>query len=150
MSAKPTNYKAGTDAKIDEAIKDVDAKTPTVPAQAKQLEDVQIDAVSALEESLRVVEKNMKHVYGMGVDVRIKRDDNGDYMVEVVDPDESKAKRLVAGAKGLFNRNKKLVLTTAGLLATTAVLKVIAARQEIVLEADEVVVESSDQIPVDA
>jgi hypothetical protein len=47
----------------------------------------------------------------------------------------------------VFQRNKKLVLATAGLITASVVLKVIAGRQE--LEADEVV-ESSDEISTEA
>ncbi|ATN93683.1 hypothetical protein SEA_SCAP1_34 [Streptomyces phage Scap1] len=131
------------------AMADEKKNPTTVPAQAKQLEDVQVDAVGALQDSLTAVEKNLMHVYGVGVDVRIIRDeDTGEFKVEVIDPDESKMKRFAGKAKGVFQRNKKLVLATAGLLVTSAVLKAIAARQ-VELEADEVV-ESSDDVSVDA
>lgn len=136
----PAEIKAMADEKAS-------SKKATVPAQAKQLEEVQVDAVAALEESLRAVEKNMSHVYGVGVDVRIVRNDEGEFTVQVVDPDETKIKRFAGKAKGVFQRNKKLVIASAGLVATSVLLKALKSRYP--LEADEVV-ESSDDISTEA
>jgi len=121
-------------AETAQKLADEAAKLGVVPAQANsvpQLEDVQHDAIGALQDSLIAVEKNMMHVYGVGVDVRIVRDEaSGEFKVEVVDPNESKIKSLFGKAKGLVQRNKKLVIATASLLVASAILKVAANWQE--------------------
>jgi len=127
---------------------DVAAKTEekTVPAQnngSKKLAgaiqsavaaDTMIDALSKIDDRL-----------AEGVTVKVQVDEEGNVSLEVV---EDKVKGLVASAKGVFKRNKKLVLATAGLVATSVVLKLIARRQA-ELEAD-IVEESSDDVSVDA
>lgn len=119
-----------------------DEKTE-IPAQ--QSSDAKSQAVLAIGDALKAVEDRKSE----GLTVKLSLDENGELQIQVNETGEDgKAKKLVAGAKGLFQRNKKLVLATAGLVVTTAVLKVIAARQ-VELEADEVV-ESSDDISVDA
>lgn len=110
----PNQYHAATDAKIEAA-----------------LVDVQESAVDALQDSLRDVEARLKHVYGVGVKVRINHDDEGEFTVEIVDPNESKLQKLKDGAKGLFQRNKKLILASAALVATSFVLKAVAASQRV-------------------
>lgn len=116
-----------------------------VPAQNKNEKlaaDVQ-EAVAAntMIDALKKVEDQLAD----GVTVKITVDEDGAVSLEVVD---NKVKSLAAKAKGVFNRNKKLVLATAGLAAASLVLKAIA-RRNAELEADEVV-ESSDDVAVDA
>lgn len=117
----------------------------TVPAQNKNEKlaaDVQ-EAVAAntMIDALKKVEDQLAD----GVTVKVTVDEDGAVSLEVVD---SKVKSLAGKAKGVFQRNKKLVLATAGLAAASLVLKVIA-RRNAELEADEVV-ESSDDVSVDA
>lgn len=117
----------------------------TVPAQNKNEKlaaDVQ-EAVAAntMIDALKKVEDQLAD----GVTVKVTVDEDGAVSLEVVD---SKVKSLAGKAKGVFQRNKKLVLATAGLAAASLVLKVIA-RRNAELEADEVV-ESSDDVAVDA
>jgi hypothetical protein len=117
----------------------------TVPAQnqnEKLAADVQ-EAVAAntMIDALKKVEDQLAD----GVTVKVTVDEDGAVSLEVVD---SKVKSLAGKAKGVFQRNKKLVLATAGLAAASLVLKVIA-RRNAELEADEVV-ESSDDVSVDA
>jgi hypothetical protein len=147
MSVKPntTNYKAATDAKVDAAIADVEEKT--VPAQnngEKKLAAAVHSAVAAdtMIDALATVEDRLAE----GVTVRVQVDKDGKVELHVVE--DSKGKKLLDGAKGVFNRNKKLVLATAGLLTASVVLKVIANRQT-ELEADEVV-ETSDEVSTEA
>lgn len=118
----------------------------TVPAQnngEKKLAAAVHSAVAAdtMIDALATVEDRLTE----GVTVRVQVDKDGKVELHVVE--DSKAKKLVAGAKGVFQRNKKLVIATVGLTAATLVLRAIARRQE--LEADEVV-ESSDDVAVDA
>ncbi|UVK63624.1 hypothetical protein SEA_DOXI13_35 [Streptomyces phage Doxi13] len=128
---------------------DVKAQTEekTVPAQSKGeniaaavheavAADTMIDALAKIEDRLAA-----------GVTVTIKVHEDGKVDLEVVEGD-SKIKSLAGKAKGVFNRNKKLVLATAGLAAASLVLKAIARRNE-ELETDEVV-ESSDDVAIDA
>ncbi|WMI34415.1 hypothetical protein SEA_SHERA_35 [Streptomyces phage SheRa] len=117
----------------------------TVPAQNKNEKlaaDVQ-EAVAAntMIDALKKVEDQLAD----GVTVKVTVDEDGSVSLEVVD---SKVKSLAGKAKGVFQRNKKLVMATAGLAAASLVLKVIA-RRNAELEADEVV-ESSDDVAVDA
>ncbi|AWN05202.1 hypothetical protein SEA_HOTFRIES_34 [Streptomyces phage HotFries] len=117
----------------------------TVPAQNKNEKlaaDVQ-EAVAAntMIDALKKVEDQLAD----GVTVKVTVDEDGAVSLEVVD---SKVKSLAGKAKGVFQRNKKLVMATAGLAAASLVLKVIA-RRNAELEADEVV-ESSDDVAVDA
>lgn len=117
----------------------------TVPAQNKNEKlaaDVQ-EAVAAntMIDALKKVEDQLAD----GVTVKVTVDEDGAVSLEVVD---SKVKSLAGKAKGVFQRNKKLVLATAGLAAASLVLKVIA-RRNAELEADEVV-ESSDDVSVEA
>ncbi|AWN05469.1 hypothetical protein SEA_MOOZY_34 [Streptomyces phage Moozy] len=117
----------------------------TVPSQNKNEKlaaDVQ-EAVAAntMIDALKKVEDQLAD----GVTVKVTVDEDGAVSLEVVD---SKVKSLAGKAKGVFQRNKKLVLATAGLAAASLVLKVIA-RRNAELEADEVV-ESSDDVAVDA
>lgn len=129
-----------------------DAKTATteetvVPAQnngEKKLAAAVHSAVAAdtMIDALATVEDRLAE----GVTVRVQVDKDGKVELHVVE--DSNAKKLVAGAKGLFQRNKKLVIATVGLTAASLVLRAIARRQDD-LEADEVV-ESSDDVAVDA
>lgn len=118
----------------------------TVPAQNKNEKlaaDVQ-EAVAAntMIDALKKVEDQLAD----GVTVKVQVAEDGSVSLEVVE--DSKVKSLAGKAKGVFQRNKKLVLATAGLAAASLVLKVIA-RRNAELEADEVV-ESSDDVSVEA
>lgn len=114
-----------------------------IPAQ--QSTDAKSAAVLTIGDALKAVESKKSE----GMTVTLTLDENGEVKVQVDElTADGKGKKLVTGAKGLFQRNKKLVLATAGLVATSVVLKVIAGRQA-ELEADEVV-ESSDDVTVDA
>ena len=95
-----------------------------------------IDALAKIEDRL-----------AEGVTVTVKINEDGKIDLVVLDED-SKVKSLAAKAKGVFQRNRKLVLATAGLATASILLKVIARRQA-ELEADEVV-ESSDDISTEA
>lgn len=129
------------------------AKNVTTPADAdvkvevpgQQSSDAKSAAVLTIGDALKAVETKKSE----GMTVTLTLDENGEVQVQVDEVTaDGKGKKLVNGAKGLFQRNKKLVLATAGLLATSVVLKVIAGRQA-ELEADEVD-ESSDDVSVDA
>lgn len=124
----PAEIKAMADEKKAERTVPTQSKAPE-PKVAAVLADVQETAVDELQDALRMVESKMKHVYGVGVDVRITRDDEGEFTVEVVDPNASKLQRLKNGAAGVFSRNKKLILASVGLLAASVVLKAVNARQ---------------------
>lgn len=141
MSAKPTNYKAATDAKIDAAL----AEEKTVPAQNMGERDAKSAAVLTIGDALKAVEEKRSEA----MVIALYLDENGEVQVDVHEkPEDGKIKSLAGKAKGVFDRNKKLVLATAGLAATSVLLKVIANRQA-ALEADEVV-ESSDVVDTDA
>jgi len=119
----------------------------TVPSQNKNEKlaaDVQ-EAVAAntMIDALKKVEDQLAD----GVTVKVQVAEDGSVSMEVVEG--GKLKGLADKAKGVFKRNKKLVLATAGLATASLVLKVIAARRDAELEADEVV-ESSDDVAVDA
>lgn len=122
------------------------AEETTVPNQKKTDEQLaakvqEAVAANTMIDALKKVEDQLAD----GVTVKVTVDEDGAVSLEVVD---SKVKSLAGKAKGVFNRNKKLVLATAGLAAASLVLKVIA-RRNAELEADEVV-ESSDDVAVDA
>lgn len=122
------------------------AEETTVPNQKKADEQLaakvqEAVAANTMIDALKKVEDQLAD----GVTVKVTVDEDGAVSLEVVD---SKVKSLAGKAKGVFNRNKKLVLATAGLAAASLVLKVIA-RRNAELEADEVV-ESSDDVAVDA
>lgn len=113
-----------------------------IPTQSS---DAKSAAVLTIGDALKAVEDKKSEA----MVIALFLDENGEIQVDVHErPEDSKAKKLVSGAKGVFKRNKKLVLATGGLLATSVLLKVLANRQA-ALEADEVV-ESSDDIDVDA
>lgn len=116
----------------------------TVPAQ-KTVAPSTGDIQKVVEDVVAAV----KEKQGLAMTVTVKLDENDGLEIDVHEvPDGGKVKKLVTGAKGIFTRNKKLVLATAGLAATSVLLKVIASRQE-VLEDDEVV-ETSDDVATDA
>lgn len=143
MSAKQTNYKAATDAKVDAAIAEVDGKV-VVPEQ-KTGEPTLADKIN---EVVADVAAAVKTKPGTALSVTVKLDENDNLEIQVDEATQGKVKKLVAGAKGVLQRNKKLVAATAGLLATSVLLKVLAARRD-ELEADEVV-ESSDDVSTEA
>ena len=117
----------------------------TVPAQNKN-EKLAADVQEAVAANTMIdALKKVEYQLADGVTVKVTVDEDGAVYLEVVD---SKVKSLAGKAKGVFQRNKKLVLATAGLAAASLVLKVIA-RRNAELEADEVV-ESSDDVSVDA
>lgn len=114
-----------------------------IPAQ--QSSDAKSAAVLAIGDALKAVENKKSE----GLTVKLSLDENGELQIQVDETaEDGKAKKLLNGAKGVFNRNKKLVLASAGLLAASVVLKVVARRQA-ELEADEIV-ETSDDVAVDA
>jgi hypothetical protein len=126
-----------------------DAATKTVNAEEK----VSVPAQPSAEESARVVivatgdlatdiNSTLTDKDSKGMKVTIVRGENGNLEVVPVEGNQ-----LVNKAKGLFQRNKKLVVATGALLATSVLLRVIARRAE--LEADEVV-EFSDEISTEA
>jgi hypothetical protein len=134
-------------AKNDAAAKTVNTEETTVPAQNKGGEKIvaavhEAVAADTMIDALQKIEDRLAD----GVTVTIKVHEDGKVDLDIVEG-ETKTKKLVTGVKGVFQRNKKLVLASAGLLAASVVLKVIAGRQE--LEADEVV-ESSDEISTEA
>jgi hypothetical protein len=126
------------------------AKTNTaadvkVEVPEQQSSDAKSAAVLTIGDALKAVESKKSE----GMTVTLTLDENGEVQVQVNElTADGKAKKLVDGAKGLFQRNKKLVVATVGLTAASLVLRAIARRQD-GLEADEVI-ESSDDVAVDA
>ncbi|QZE10608.1 hypothetical protein SEA_BILO_33 [Streptomyces phage Bilo] len=114
-----------------------------VPAQNTGEKKASAISVDTMLDSLDLSSELMEN----GFKVRVLVDEQGNRSLEVVE-EGSKLKTLAGKAKGVFNRNKKLVLATAGLAAASLVLKALARRNE-ELEADEVV-ESSDEISTEA
>jgi len=134
MSVKPNTAKtANTEEK-------------TVPGQQTNPELVAAVQSAVAADNMVDALKKVEDQLADGVTVKIKVGEDGKVELDVVE--SGKTKKLVAGAKGVFQRNKKLVLATGGLLATSVLLKVLANRQAS-LEADEVV-ESSDEINTEA
>jgi len=134
-AATPADVKALTEEKTVPAQNNGEKKLAAAVHSAVAA-DTMIDALATIEDRL-----------AEGVVVKVQVDADGKVHLEVVEG-ESKVKSLAGKAKGLFQRNKKLVLATGGLVATSVLLKVLANRQA-ALEADEVV-ESSDDVTVDA
>ncbi|UQT02482.1 hypothetical protein SEA_ANNIHILUS_35 [Streptomyces phage Annihilus] len=133
-NAKPAAATAAEE-KVVPAQKSGETTTPTL---ADKINAIVTDAATAV-----------KAEPGTALAVTVYLDEDDELQVEVVKaPKDGKAKQLAGKAKGVFQRNKKLVLATAGLAAASLVLKVIA-RRNAELEADEVV-ESSDDVAVDA
>lgn len=137
---------------VESNTENVGVKAATVPVQdvrintakvTKDLADVQEKAVEDVNHVLRMLEKSMTHVYAVGTDIKITRDDEGVFHAEIVESDESKVRELAGKAKGLFNRNKKLILATAGLAVSSAVLRALANRRELILEAEVVDVDDN-------
>lgn len=133
-NAKPAAPKTVTEETAVPAQNSGEKKIAAVVQEAVAA-DTMIDALKKIEDRL-----------AEGVTVTIKVHENGSIDLDVVE--DGKVKSLAGKAKGVFQRNKKLVLATAGLAATSLLLKVIANRQA-ALEADEVV-ETSDDVAVDA
>lgn len=137
-NAKNTASEAAAQKLADEA-----AKLSEIPVQ--KASDAKANAVVTIGDVLKAVEEKRSE----GMTIALTLDENGEIQVDVHEiTEDGKAKKLVAGAKGVFQRNKKLVLASAGLLAASVVLKVVARRQA-ELEADEVV-ESSGDVSTDA
>lgn len=98
----------------------------TVPEQntgENTAPDAKTAAVLVLGDAVKAVENG---ALASGVTVKLTLVD-GELQTEIIEG--TKRQRLVSGAKGVFQRNKKLVIATAGLLVASAVLKAIAARQ---------------------
>jgi len=145
-NAKKTEYAAATDEKIDAALKDAAVPTQTTGEKS----DAKSAAVLTIGDALKAVEEKRSE----GMTVSLSLDENGEIQVQVNEISEGgKAKKLVAGAKGVFQRNKKLVLASAGLVATSVLLKVIASRRDELEQVDyedAEVVETSDDVSTDA
>lgn len=124
----------------------ISEKNVTFPSQQTgETSDAKSAAVLTIGDALKAVEEKRSE----GMTIALTLDENGEIQIQVDEiQKDGKAKKLVAGAKGVFQRNKKLVIASAGLMAASVVLKVISNRQA-ALEADEVV-ESSDEINPDA
>lgn len=121
----------------------ITATKADVPAQSKGEKDVIQEAIAAdaMIDALKKIEDQLAD----GVNVRVQVSEDGAVTLEVIE--DGAVKKLAGKAKGLFQRNKKIILATAALTVTSVALKVIAARQ-VELEAD--IVESSDDVSTDA
>lgn len=108
-----------------------------VPAQnSGEQVDKKTAAVEDLNAALRTVEDQLTAAFAQGITVKIVTDD-GHLAIQVVE--EGKAKQLLGKAKGVFQRNKKLVIGTAALVVTSVVLKALMSQQERIEDELEVV-----------
>lgn len=139
MSAKPTTNATPAD------VKAVAEEKVTVPAQQSPA----LTEAKAVDQALDSVPEELRGKFAEGYTAKVFLNPETNLVeVEFVEDGKAKVKGLAGKAKGVFQRNKKLVLATGGLLATSLLLKVLANRQA-ALEDDEVV-ESSDDVSVDA
>lgn len=121
------------------------AEEKTVPAQKKVEKTLTaVEKVSPLVEDIaEALAKDPNQTYKVTLSV----DENDGLVIQTELVEVNKIKTLAGKAKGVFQRNKKLVLATGALVATSVLLKVIA-RRNAELEDDEVVESSGEGIPL--
>ena len=125
------------------------AATEETEIPVQKASDAKASAVMAIGDALKAVEE--KRSEGMAVTMTL--DENGEIQIQITDVEDYRAKKFVSRAKGVFQRNKKLVIATASLLAVSVVVKVLASRQEELELAgvvEDEIVESSDQVSTEA
>ena len=128
MSVKPNTAVTAANA----TTKDEKVITAEVPAQ--KTSDLPLLRDQVLADAVKAVQDKQSE----GLTVTLSLGENGEVEIQVNEtPTAGKVAKLVDGAKGVFKRNKKLLLVGAGLFATSVALRVIAARQEEDVTEDE-------------
>lgn len=104
-----------------------DAKTVVPEQKVGEQVDQKTAAVEDLNAALRTVEDQLTAAFAQGITLKIVTDD-GHLAIKVVE--EGKVTQFFGKAKGVFQRNKKLVIGTAALVVTSVVLKALLSGRE--------------------